>query len=58
MYQVLEIDPDKNYGFYYLIMNGFYGFGYFFTKESADHVCNLLNEYEKNNVGNSEINAG
>jgi hypothetical protein len=46
MYQALEIDPDQNAGFHYLIM-----------KHSADHVCNLLNEYEKNNVGNSEVNA-
>lgn len=58
MYHVLEIDPNENDGFHCLIIEySFNPFAYFFTKESADHVCNLLNEYEKNNVGNSEVNA-
>jgi hypothetical protein len=58
MYQALEIDPDQTAGFHYLIMkHSFQEFAYFFTKESDDHVCNLLNQYEKNNVGNSEVNA-
>lgn len=58
MYQVLEIDLNENDGFHCLIMeDGFNPFAYFFTKESADNVCNLLNQYEKNNVGNSEVNT-